>query len=131
MNKKGFTLIELLVVIAIIGVMMAAVIVAINPTQRLQEARDSNKKQVVASVAKAMEECYVKNEGSYATCATINALVTGNFLKQDPTTGVGGTWAITAGCVSVDIEAGEGLTCNFWRYDTSSGRADCAETACS
>ena len=53
--KKGFTLIELLVVIAIIGVMMAAVIVAINPTKRLQEARDSNKKQTVAQLATAVE----------------------------------------------------------------------------
>jgi type IV pilus assembly protein PilA len=40
-SSKGFTLIELLVVIAIIGVLAAAVLVAINPGQRIAATRNA------------------------------------------------------------------------------------------
>jgi prepilin-type N-terminal cleavage/methylation domain-containing protein len=132
--KKGFTLIELLVVIAIIGVMMAAVIVSINPTKRLQDARDSNKKQIVASVSSAAETCLTKNMGdglllaaAIAACDTVGELVTADYLKVDPTTGITTfTMAATAAGVSVDytLENG-GATCASWRYTSASGKAAC------
>ena len=40
-NSKGFTVVELLVVIAIVGVLVAILFVALDPEQRLQEARDA------------------------------------------------------------------------------------------
>jgi len=39
--KRSFTLIELLIVIAILGVLAAAVLVAINPAKRSKQARDA------------------------------------------------------------------------------------------
>jgi prepilin-type N-terminal cleavage/methylation domain-containing protein len=42
-EKQGFTLIELLIVIAIIGFLAAAVLVAVDPVKRIQDARDSRR----------------------------------------------------------------------------------------
>lgn len=129
MNKKGFTLIELLVTIAVIGVLMGAVIVAINPAKRLQDARDSNRKSVVASIASGMEACFTKYEGSFDSCDTVVKLVSNGFLKQDPTTGVSGTWVISAGCVSVTLENPTG-TNTHWKYTTGAGKASEAASGC-
>jgi prepilin-type N-terminal cleavage/methylation domain-containing protein len=41
--RSGFTLIELLVVIAIIAILSVVVILVLNPSQLLQQARDSNR----------------------------------------------------------------------------------------
>jgi len=40
---EGFTLIELLVVIAIIAILAVVVVLALNPTELLRQARDSNR----------------------------------------------------------------------------------------
>ena len=63
-SASGFTLVELLVVIAIIGVMMSAVIVAINPAARLADARDAERKAALRGVANALEAYYALN-GQY------------------------------------------------------------------
>lgn len=143
--KKGFTLIELLVVIAIIGVMMAAVIVAINPTARLRDARDSNGKQVVAAVAGAAEACITKKlgdagiteAGAVAACNSVALLVTAGYLKSNPATGLTGTLAMgtdgTGVCVSYDLEDTTNATCTFWKYTSvtaPAGKAGCATTTC-
>lgn len=49
-QKRGFTLIELLVVIAILGILAAAVLVAINPGKRAAQSRDAIRKQDLASI---------------------------------------------------------------------------------
>lgn len=93
-NNKGFTLIELLVVIAVLGILAAVVLVAINPTARMNEARDAGKKNDVGQVALAVETCYTSNEGSYVVvagtaadtdCSDTSALETDGFLKRAPT----------------------------------------------
>ncbi|MCL5411279.1 MAG: type II secretion system GspH family protein [Patescibacteria group bacterium] len=80
-SQKGFTLIELLVVIAIVGVLAGAVLVAINPTERINEANDANKKSKLGQVAQAVESCYTNNNASYANCDTIAELEIGQYLK--------------------------------------------------
>jgi len=42
-RRRGFTLIELLIVIAIIGFLAAAILVAVDPVKRIQDARDSRR----------------------------------------------------------------------------------------
>jgi len=55
----GFTLIELLVVIAILGILAAAVMVAINPGKRLAQARDSQRKSELGVLARTLQGYYV------------------------------------------------------------------------
>lgn len=56
--KRGFTLIELLVVIAIVGVLAAAILVAINPGKRMAQARDAQRKQDIAAISNALAGYY-------------------------------------------------------------------------
>lgn len=56
--KPAFTLIELLVTIAIIGVLAAAVLVAINPGKRMAQARDAQRKQDISVIANALAGYY-------------------------------------------------------------------------
>ena len=54
----GFTLIELLVVIAIVSVLASAIIVAINPAERIKEARDAQRKNDIGQIANALQAYY-------------------------------------------------------------------------
>lgn len=72
MNKKtakGFTLIELLIVIAIVGILAAAVIVAINPGQRIATSRNARVKTDIASIGKAAD-VFNADTGLSAACAS-------------------------------------------------------------
>ena len=62
--KTGFTLIELLIVIAILGILAAAVIIAINPNKRLQEARDATRLTDTSQISGSIAEYYVTH-GTY------------------------------------------------------------------
>ncbi len=55
---KGFTLIELLIVIAILGILAAAVLVAINPGRRTRQARDAQRKNDIGSIATDLQAYY-------------------------------------------------------------------------
>ena len=54
-NSKGFTLIELLIVIAILGVLASVVLIAINPGQRINSARNSRVKSDLASIGRTAQ----------------------------------------------------------------------------
>ena len=55
LTRKSFTLIELLIVIAILGVLAAAVLVAINPGKRMGQARDAQRKNDLGQLKNALE----------------------------------------------------------------------------
>ncbi len=55
MNRKGFTLIELLVVVAILGILMVAVVLAINPVDMMKKGRDSTRLSDMDTVRKAID----------------------------------------------------------------------------
>ena len=62
--RHGFTLIELLIVIAILGILAAAVLVAINPGKRTAQARDAQRKNDISAIANASIG-YLVLAGSY------------------------------------------------------------------
>lgn len=61
---KGFTLIELLVVITIIATLAVTVFVALNPAQRLKDAKDARRTSDVDTILTAIHAAIVDNKGS-------------------------------------------------------------------
>jgi len=60
--QKGFTLIELLIVMAVVGVLAGVVLVAINPSEQLARARDTQRKSIVGTMGRATQG-YVTGQG--------------------------------------------------------------------
>lgn len=79
--RKGFTLIELLVVIAVFGVLAAGVFTAINPLQRIRQARDAQRKMDLSQIKNALETYAVSHQGQYPVTEWINS-TNPNFLKE-------------------------------------------------
>ena len=69
-TSKGFTLIELLVVITIIITLSVTVFVALNPGQRLKDARDARRTADADSILTAIHQAIVDNKGSAPSALT-------------------------------------------------------------
>jgi prepilin-type N-terminal cleavage/methylation domain-containing protein len=96
-NQSGFTLVELLVVIGILGILMAVTIVAINPIQQFQTARNAQRQADVTTILDAIYEYEASNSGSvpanlasfgYTTAKSLGALP--NEIASSATTFAGG-----------------------------------------
>ena len=61
--QKGFTLIELLVVIGIIGILVAVVLVAVNPSRQFASARDTQRRTDLYAVTNAIYQYAAENDG--------------------------------------------------------------------
>jgi prepilin-type N-terminal cleavage/methylation domain-containing protein len=95
-QRKGFTLIELLLVIGIIAILAAIVIVAINPTKQLGNARDAQRRSDVNTILNAVYQYAIDNNGTMPTgiptgtateiCAT-GTVTCGSFVDLDVLTG--------------------------------------------
>ncbi len=84
-DRDSFTLIELLIVIAIIGILAAAVVLILNPSQLLSQSRDSRRIQDIANLNSAIgmylsegntslgssDTVYVDVPDTSATCADL------------------------------------------------------------
>lgn len=107
--KSGFTLIELLVVLALVMILSVAVVLALNPTETLKQARDSNRMNdlntiktalLVATAGTSTILALPSNTYCYAYVAPNcnNRFLGGGIPSITPSTAVDGT-----GWVPVDI----------------------------
>ena len=96
-TRRGFTLIELLLVIGIIAILASIVIVAINPTKQLADARNAQRRSDVNTVLNAVYQYAIDNNGSLPTCidTTGKGVCTGG---SDCTSYAGGTGGPSTGC---------------------------------
>ena len=126
---KGFTLIELLVVIAILGILAAAVLVAINPGKRTRQAQDAKRKNDIGAIATEIQGYYT-TPGSGTYPLSIEVLVTDKYLKKmplDPTANTTYAYATGGGATEIAIWATlaepVGTGTRVWCYQSWSGKA--------
>lgn len=90
-TRRGFTLIELLLVIGIIAILASIVIVAINPTKQLGDARDAQRRSDVNTVLNAVYQYAIDNNGNLPTgipTTTAREICTTNSTDCDATVAV-------------------------------------------
>jgi len=135
---RGFTLIELLIVIAILGILAAAVLVAINPGKRTRQAQDAQRKNDVGALATEVQGFYTTpGQGCYPDSLAV--LTAQGYLKQMPTqpgttdaylyatsgnpatcTGDGGPTEVS---IYATLAEPTGGGTELWCYQTSAGKA--------
>jgi prepilin-type N-terminal cleavage/methylation domain-containing protein len=62
-RETGFTLIELLVVIGILAVLLAIVLIAINPARQFQQANDTRRRSEITQILNAIGQYAADNRG--------------------------------------------------------------------
>jgi prepilin-type N-terminal cleavage/methylation domain-containing protein len=63
-NQKGFTLIELLIVIGILAILLAITLIALNPAQHFQNARNAQRQSDVVAILDSIYEYQSANKGT-------------------------------------------------------------------
>ncbi len=69
-KQKGFTLIELLVVIGILAVLLAIVLIALNPQQNFRQANNTQRRSDVSAILNAIHQYSAQNKGALPTSIT-------------------------------------------------------------
>lgn len=64
MRQKGFTLIELLVVIGILAVLLAIVLIAINPARQFAQANNTQRRSDSTAILNAIHQYSADNRGN-------------------------------------------------------------------
>lgn len=123
--KRGFTLIELLVVIGIMAVIAGAVLVLIDPVDKIRQANDAKVQADVAQIATALGTYAANNNGYFPTAAQgLTQLVTAGELAKVPTAPVGYTSGyayvvLPSGCTATTcIQAGVSADLKSKKYTT-------------
>jgi prepilin-type N-terminal cleavage/methylation domain-containing protein len=69
-SRKGFTLIELLVVIGILAVLLAIVLVAINPARQFGQANNTKRRSDIQAILNAVGAYAADNHGALPAAIT-------------------------------------------------------------
>lgn len=69
---RGFTLVELLVVVGVLGILAAAIFVTMDPLSQFQKARDTQRKNDLVEIQKALEQYYQDFNGYPASSGMFN-----------------------------------------------------------
>lgn len=77
-ERRGFTLIELLVVIGILAVLLAIVLIAINPARQFSQANNTQRTSNVNAILNAIDQYAADNKGQLPAGITTTAAVIGN-----------------------------------------------------
>lgn len=72
-SQKGFTLIELLVVIGVLAVLLAIVLIAINPARQFSQANNTKRSSDVNAILNAVHQYAADNRGTLPTGITTTA----------------------------------------------------------
>ena len=126
MKRTGFTLIELLLVIGIIAILASIVIVAINPTKQLADARDAQRRSDVNTILNAVYQYAIDNNGSLPSPCLDNTTEKNVCLIND-CTGVtdGCSLGVLTGTYLVSIpQDPSGVTGNDTMYNIVKGSND-------
>ncbi len=76
--RTGFTLIELLLVIGIIAVLASIVILAVNPTRQLAQARNTQRQSSVAQIINAVYQYAIDNSSLPTAITTTSTEICNN-----------------------------------------------------
>lgn len=77
-SRSGFTLIELLVVIGILAVLLAIVLIAINPARQFSQANNTQRRNDVTTILNAVHQYAADNKGALPTGITATATDVGS-----------------------------------------------------
>jgi len=78
-NTKGFTLLEVIIVVIIVAVLASVAVPKI--TSSVTFAKSKEVLGALPSIRSALEECYLLNSNSYATCNSL-ALLSVTFVPK-------------------------------------------------
>lgn len=83
MSKKdsGFTLIELLVVIGILGILLAIVLIAINPARQFAQANNTARRSDVTTLLNAIHQYSADNKGKLPAGIPVAPAAAGEISK--------------------------------------------------
>jgi prepilin-type N-terminal cleavage/methylation domain-containing protein len=121
-NGAGFTLIELLIVVAIIGILAAALLIAINPIEQINKARDGGAVSKGKEFINACERYYASYADYPANCDVLEGTTVQEVKSGFCLAATSGTPSLTltaADCTASFTPMSEfyktncGLTCNI------------------
>lgn len=130
--QKGFTLVELLVVMGILAILMAAVVVGIDPLDKLNAAGDAKAQQDIGTIARGMEAYAAGHAGSYpcngSTLLTADFTMSGE-LKAIPTAPSGRSYFFP-GCSATEGRIWAEVKSKKFTSDTKAPGYPCGGVVC-
>jgi type IV pilus assembly protein PilA len=145
-RQRGFTLIELLVVIGVLAVLLAIVLIAINPQRQFNQANDTKRRSDVNAILNAVSQFAAENRGTLPAGIPVAPAAAGTIgggagqvnicldivpdyiaeLPVDPQNGTDGT---TAGDPANEADCAGAYNTGYTIQQTADGRVSVNGTA--